>query len=93
MAEADDEAGLRKRRDTAAGVDRFRRDRGQQRRQAAARAAISAAWSASVIGRISAGSCAPLRAIDRCGPSRCRPRKPGTLPPRRLGPGGDGRAP
>ena len=43
------------------------------------RASINAASSAAVIGRISLGSCAPLRAIDRCGPSRCRPRKPGTL--------------
>ncbi len=41
-------------------------------------ARINASRSASVIGRISAGSCAPFRATDRCGPSRCSPRKPGT---------------
>ena len=39
----------------------------------------SACRSASSIGRISDGSCTPLRAMDRCGPSRCRPRKPGTV--------------
>ncbi len=42
-------------------------------------AAISAARSASVIGRINFGSCAPLRAMERCGPSRCSPAKPGTF--------------
>src|SRR3569833_4746189 len=39
------------------------------------RASTSSIRSASFIGRMSAGSCAPLRATLRCGPSRCRPRK------------------
>ena len=41
-------------------------------------ASHSSARSASVIGRIRAASCAPLRLGSRCGPSRCSPRNPGT---------------
>ena len=88
MAEADDDAGLRQ----APRSARARPISGATVVSSTgnrSRAAISAAWSASFIGRISAGSCAPLRAIDRCGPSRCRPRKPGTLAPRRLDAGVD----
>ena len=55
------------------------------------RAAISAARSASVIGRISLGSCAPFAGDGEMRPFEMQPGKAGHLAPRRLDAGGDHR--
>ncbi len=68
VADADDDAGLVQARDLV-GRHRFGGD-GDEEVGSACRASTSASRSASSIGRISAGSCAPLRATLRCGPSR-----------------------
>ena len=77
VPEAHHRPGRRQRRDLRRRRRR-RRQRHHQRRQPRRRGAAAASRSAAAIGRISAGSCAPLRRGSRCGPSRCSPRKPGT---------------
>ncbi len=76
MADADDETGLAQPRDLVRR-DGFGGDGGQQVRQRLAR--LDQRQQIGFVHRADQrGSWAPLRATLRCGPSRWRPRKPGT---------------